>query len=325
MQLLDRTRWLLIGSLLLSGGVTLAQDYPNRTVRIVVADTPGSASDIVMRLLSQKLTEAWGQQIIVDNRPGANGIIGAEVVAKAKPDGYTLLTGVVSMLTMNQFVYKKLPYDSLRDFMPISQITTNHFVLIVAPALPVTSVKALVALAKSRPGEIHFASPGIGNQQHLSAEMFARAADIKIVHIPHKGTAPALISVISGQVPMMTAAGAAAAPHIGSGKLRLLATFGKQRAAVFPDAPTLVESGYPDAVVLGWTGLVAPTGTPPDIVSKVSRELGRQLTGADVRSLLAVPGSELTPSTPEAFGAFIKDEIEKWAKIIRTVGLEHSQ
>jgi tripartite-type tricarboxylate transporter receptor subunit TctC len=325
MHLLDRTQWLLMACLLCVSGSLLGQEYPNRVVRIVVADTAGAASDVALRLLANKLSETWGQQVVIDNRPGANGIIGAEFVAKAKPDGYTLLTGVVSMLAMNQFVYKKLPYDSLRDFLPITQIATNHFVLIVAPSLPVTSVAALVKLAKSRPGEIHYASPGIGNQQHLSAEMFARAAGIKIVHIPHKGTAPALISVMGGQVAMMTAAGAAAAPHIANGRLRLLATFGKQRAAVFADAPTLVESGYPDAVVLGWTGLVAPAGTPPDILNKVSREIGRLLTSADVRSALAVPGSDLTPSTPEVFGAFIKEEIEKWSQIIRLVGLEHSQ
>ena len=325
MHLFDRARCLLTVCLLCLSGTLLGQEYPSRVVRIVVADTAGAASDIVVRLLAHKLSEAWGQQVIVDNRPGANGIIGAEVVAKAKPDGYTLLTGVVSMLAINQFVYKNLSYDSLRDFLPITQLTTNHFVLIVAPSLPVTSVAALVKLAKSRPGEILFASPGIGNQQHLAAEMFARAAGIKIVHVPHKGTAPALISVIGGQVAMMTATAGSAAPHLVNGRLRLLATLGTRRASVFPEAPTLVESGYPDVVVLGWTGLVAPTGTPPDIINKVSREVGRLLTAADVRSVLAVPGSDLMPSTPETFGAFLSEEIAKWSKVIRLVGLEHSQ
>jgi len=325
MHLFDRTQWLLMGCLFLAAGGLMAQEYPNRVVRIVVADTPGSASDIVMRFLTQKLTEAWGQQVVVDNRPGANGIIGADVAAKARPDGYTLLSGVPSMLTMNPFVYKKLPYDTLRDFVSITQITTNHFTLVVTPSLPATSVAALVKLAKSRPGEMLYGSPGIGNQQHLAVEMFARAADIKIVHVPHKGTAPAIIGLMGGHVAMMIAAAAVAATHIAGGKLRLLATAGSQRASAFPDAPTLVESGYPDVVVTGWIGLVAPTGTPPDILNKVSRDVGRQLTAPDVRSALAIPGSELTSSTPEAFGAFIRAEIEKWSKVIRVLGLENSQ
>lgn len=325
MHLFGRTQWLLMGCLFVSAGGLMAQEYPNRVVRIVVGDTPGAASDIVIRFLTQKLTEAWGQQVVVDNRPGANGIIAAELAAKAKPDGYTLLSGVPSMLTMNQFVYKKLPYDTLRDFASITQVTTNHFTLVVTPSLPATSVAALVKLAKSRPGEMLYGSPGVGNQQHLAVEMFARAADIKIVHVPHKGTAPAIISLMGGHVAMMISAAAVSAAHIASGKLRLLATAGSQRASVFPDAPTLVESGYPDVVVSGWIGLVAPTGTPPDILNKVSRDVGRQLTAADVRSALAIPGSELTSSTPEAFGAFIRAEIEKWSKVIRVVGLENSQ
>ncbi len=325
MRLLDCAQGLLMGGLILSAGGLMAQDYPNRVVRIVVADTPGAASDIAMRFLSQKLTEAWGQQVVIENRPGANGIIGAEVAAKARPDGYTLLGGVPSMLTMNQFVYRKLPYDTLRDFAPITQIATNHFALVVTPSLPVTSVAELVKLAKSRPGEMLFGSPGVGNQQHLSVEMFARAADIKIVHVPHKGTAPAVISLIGGHVAMAIPSAAVVAGHIASGKLRLLATAGPQRAVAFPDTPTLVESGYPDVVVTGWTGLVAPIGTPPDILEKVSRDVGRQLTAADVRAALAIPGSELTSSTPEAFGAFIRAEIDKWSKVIRAVGLENTQ
>ena len=325
MHLFDRARWLLVMCLLSVSGVLLGQEYPNRVVRIVVGDTSGSGSDIVMRFLTQRLTDAWGQQVVVDNRPGANGIIGAELVAKGKPDGYTLLSGVVSMLTMNPSVYKKLPYNSLHDFTPIAQLSTNHFALVVPPSLPATSVAALVKLAKSRPGEMLFGSAGIGNQNHLAVEMFARAADIKLVHVPHKGTAPAVISLMGGQVAMMLIAASPLAPHLASGKLRLLATAGPQRAAAFPDAPTLAESGYPDVVVLGGTGWLAPMGTSPDILNKVSREVGRQVTAADVRTALAVRGTDLTPSPPEAYGAFIRKEIEKWSKVIRAVGLENSQ
>jgi tripartite-type tricarboxylate transporter receptor subunit TctC len=325
MHLLDRTKGLLIGCLFLSAGSLTAQEYPNRVVRIVVPDTPGSASDITMRLVSQKLTADWGQQVIVENRPGANQIIGAESVAKAKPDGYTFLSAGPSMLTMNQFTYKKLPYDSLRDFAPITQIGTNYFALVVTPALPATSVAALVKLAKARPGEMLFGSSGVGNQNHLGAEMFGRAAGIKIMHIPHKGIGPAATSLMGGHVGMMLTSAAGMATHITTGRVRLLATAGAKRASAFPDAPTLIESGYPDVVVIGWTGLVAPTGTPPEILNKVSRDVGRILMTADVRSALVVPGSELTPSTSEAFGAFIRAELAKWSKVIRVVGLENSQ
>ena len=324
MHLFDRARWLLVMCLLSVSGVLLGQEYPNRVVRIVVADTSGSGSDIVMRFLTQRLTDAWGQQVVVDNRPGANGIIGAELVAKGKPDGYTLLSGVVSMLTMNPSVYKKLPYNSLHDFTPIAQLSTNHFALVVPPSLPATSVAALVKLAKSRPGEMLFGSAGIGNQNHLAVEMFARAADIKLVHVPHKGTAPAVISLMAGQVAIMLTSASPVATYLASGKLRLVATAGVQRASAFPDAPTLVESGFTDVVVIGWTGLVAPAGTPVDIVNKVSLEVGRVLASAEVRSALAVTGRDLTPSSPEAFGALIRAEIEKWSKVIRAVGLENS-
>ena len=325
MNLFNRTQWLLMGCLSLSVTGLMAQEYPNRVVRIVVADTPGAGSDIAIRFLAQKLTEAWGRQVIVDNRPGANGIIGAETVAKAKPDGYTLLSGVPSMLTMNQFVYKKLPYDTLRDFAPVSQLATNHFAIVVTPTLPAKSVAELVKLAKARPSDMLYASPGVGNQQHLAAEMLAQAAEIKISHVPHKGTGPALVSLMGGQVVMMFTAAAVAAPHVAGGKLRLLATAGTKRASAFPDTPTVAESGYPSVVVIGWTGIVAPTGTPPEIVDKVSRDIGRLLTAPDVQAAMAVPGSELTASTPEAFSAFIKSEIAKWSKMIRLVGIENTQ
>ncbi len=324
MHLCGRTRWLLMGCLFVLTSGLMAQEFPNRVVRIVVGGS-GTSGDIAMRVVAQKLTEAWGQQVVVDNRPGANGIIAAELVAKAKPDGYTLLTGVPSLLTMNPIVYKKLPYDSLRDFAPVSQILINNFGLVTTASLPAGSVAALVKLAKSRPGEMLFGSAGVGNQNHLAVEMFARAAGIKIVHVPHKGNAPAVISLIGGHVPMMITSLGAVVPHIASAKLRLLATAGTQRDPTFPDTPTLVQSGYPGVVVVGWTGLVAPTGTPSDIVNKISVEIARQLTAADVRSALVASGSQIKSSTPEAFGAWIRAEAERWAKVIRAVGLENSQ
>jgi len=320
-----RAHALLAASLLLPAGVLMAQEYPNRVVRIVVADTAGSSSDNSIRLLSQKLTAEWGEQIVVDNRPGANGIIGAQAVASAKPDGYTLLNGSPNMLSINRAMYKKLPYDSLRDFAPVGQIATNHFAFVVPASLPARSVPALVKLAKSRPDEMLFASSGVGNQNHLSVEIFARAAGIKVLHVPHKGTTPALTSLMSGEVTMMITSASAVASQVTNGKLRLLAMAGTRRAAAFPNTPTLVESGYPQAVIMGWSGLLAPAGTPAGIVNKLSRDLGRLLMTADVRSALSDQGREVTPSTPEAFGALIRAEAEKWEKIVRAVGLENSQ
>jgi tripartite-type tricarboxylate transporter receptor subunit TctC len=319
----------LLGALLAGvagagSGVTGAQDYPTRVIRIVVGDAAGSGADIQMRLIAQKLTESWGQQVIVDNRPGANGIIGAELAARSKPDGYTLLAGVPSMLAMNQFVYRKIPYNTLRDFTPVTQVATNHFALVVTPSLPARSVADLVRLVRGRPGDLIFASAGVGNQNHLAVEMFAKAADLKLLHVPHKGTAPALTDLMSGQVMLMFNAALAVSTHIDSGRIRLLATGGPQRVPAYPDAPTLVESGHPDVVVLGWTGMLAPSGTPAEIVARLSREVGRHLAADDAKKIIA-KGSDLTPSTPEAFAVFIKSEIDRWSKVIRAVGLEHSQ
>jgi len=325
MRLIEWTRGLLLGSLLVAAGSAAAQEFPTRVIRIVVGDAAGSGADIAMRLLAQKVSEAWNQQVIVDNRAGANGIIGAEVAAKSKPDGYTLLAGVPSMLAMNQFVYRKLPYNTLRDFDPVTQVATNYFALVVTPSLPAKSVGDLVKLAKSRPGEVLFGSAGIGNQNHLGVEMFASATGIKIVHVPHKGTAPALSALMGGEVVMMLTAAAPVAPHIAGGKIRLLATAAAKRPEAFSDVPTIVEAGYPDVVVIGWTGLLAPKGTPRDILTKLSAEFGRAIRSPDVQAKLGVRGSDLTPSTPDEFTAFIKSEIDKWSKVIRAVGLENSQ
>ena len=277
------------------------------------------------RTIAQKLTESWGQQVIVENRPGANGIIGGEAVARAKPDGYTLLLGVPSAITMNQFVYKQMPYDPLRDLTAVSQTATNTFGLVVTRSLPVSSVKGLVALAASRPGELLYASAGIANQTHLAGELFARAVTIKMVHVPYKGSTPAWTDLISGQVALMFTSTQGVTGHVKSGKLRLLATLGSKRASAFPAVPTVVESGYPGVVITGWTGLFAPAGTPPDIVAKLSREVARILADPEVRARMAADGAEPTSSSPEAFTAFIKAEAEKWSRVIRAAGLENSQ
>jgi tripartite-type tricarboxylate transporter receptor subunit TctC len=302
-----------------------AQEYPTRLIRIIVAQAPSSGPDLAARTLGQKLTESWGQPVIVENRPGANGIIGGDAVAKAKPDGYTLLLGVPSAITVNQFVYKKMPYDPVRDLAPVTQIATNTFGVVVTRSLQVTSIKGLVALAKSRPGELIYASAGVGNLTHLAGELFAQATGVRMLHVPYKGTTPAQVDVMTGQAALMFVSMRGIAEQVTAGKVRLLATMGEKRDAAFPKYPTLVESGYPGLVVVGWNGLLAPAGTPPDIVNKLSREIGRHLSVPEFRDRMASLGADPAPSTPEAFGAFIRAEAAKWQKVIRTVGLEHSQ
>lgn len=318
-----RCAW--IAALGLVSAAAAAQDYPTRLIRIVVAQAPSSGPDIAARALGQKLTESWGQPVIVENRPGANGIIGGELVAKSKPDGYTLLLGVPSAMTVNQFVYKKMPYDPIRDLAPITQIATNTFGVVVTPSLPARSIKELVALGKARPGELTYASAGIGNLTHLAGELFSQAAGVEMLHVPYKGTTPAQIEVMSGQAALMFVSMRGIAEHVAAKKARLLATMGEQRDKAFPDTPTLAESGYPGVVVIGWNGLLAPAGTPKEILDKLSREIGRQLRVPEFRDRMASLGADPSPSTPEAFGAFIKAEAAKWHKVIRSIGLEHSQ
>ena len=300
-------------------------DYPNRVVRIVLPQPAGGGTDTVARTLAAKLSEAWGQQVIVDNRPGANGIIGAEAVLKSKPDGYTYLYGFGSMLTINPSVYKGLPYDTLRDFVPVAQTVTNQIALVVNPYLPVKSVKELAALARSRPGELLYGSFGIGNQTHLTAELFRLEAKLKMLHVPYKGETPAITELVGGQVVPMFSPSAGVTPFVKSGRLRLLATAGDKRSTAFPGTPTMAESGFPGVISVGWGGLLAPGGTPQDIVQKMARDAARGLTAPEVRERLAALGADPTPSTPEEFGAYVRAETEKWARVVKGAGLYHSQ
>ena len=306
-------------------GAQSARDFPARPVRIIVPQAAGSGVDLTARVVAQKLTDAWGQQFIVENRPGANGIIGLEAGAKAKPDGYTLSLGVPSSLTMNPYVYKSLPYDTLRDFAPVTQTASNTFGLVINPALPVKNVKDLVALAKARPGELNYGSFGIGNQTHLGGELFSSQIGIKLLHVPYKGETPAVVDLLSGQSAMIFTPMQGVVPHIRTGKLKLLATLGTARARAFPDVPTMVESGYKTIVITGWTGLLAPTGTPPDIIEKVQKEIAARLLVPETRESLASQGAEPVASTPSEFVAFIRAETAKWSAVIKQAGLEATQ
>ena len=305
--------------------LALAQDYPSRVVRIIVPQAPGAGADIVTRLIAQRLTEGWGQQVIVENRPGANGIIGLGAGARAKPDGYTLVVGVSSGIAMNPFVYRNLPYDPQRDFAPITQTASNVMALVVNPSLPVRSVKSLVALAKAHPGELVYASAGIGNLTHLAGELFSHTTGIRMVHVPYKGSTPAWIDLLSGHAALMFTSMQGVAPHFKTGRLRLIAVCGEQRKQGFPDTPTLVELGYPGLVMTGWTGYFAPAGAPPEIVKRLSQEIGGIMSRPEMRERMESQGSEAVASTPEEFAAFIKSESAKWRKVIEQAGLLHSQ
>ena len=302
-----------------------AADYPNRPIRIIVPQAPGGGLDIAVRLVSNKLTETWGQQIVVDNRAGANGIIGVEMAAKAKPDGYTLGAAFTSVLTVNPNVYKSLPYDTFRDFAPITQLVTNTIVLVVNPHLPARSVKELIALGKARPGDLAYGSFGIGNLTHLAGALLGIQAHLKMVHVPYKGETPTITDLIAGQVSLAFTTAPGAAGHITSGALRLLATCGEKRAISFPEAPTMIESGFPRFLVTGWGALVAPTGTPQEIIQKVSREAARHVQGPDLHDRLSAIGAEPAGTTPEQFAAFLKSETEKWVPVIKAAGLYRSQ
>jgi tripartite-type tricarboxylate transporter receptor subunit TctC len=302
-----------------------AADFPNRVVRIVLPQPGGGGTDVVARSIAAKLTEAWGQQVIVDNRPGANGIIGVEAVTKAKPDGYTLLYAFTSLLTINPSIYKSLPYDPLRDLAGITQTVANTMALVVHPRLPAQSVKQLVAIGRSRPGELLFGSFGVGNQTHLTAELFRLESGLKMLHVPYKGETPSITELVGGQVVLMFSPSAGVTPHVKTGKLRLLATCGETRAPAFPDTPTMVESGYPRVISTGWGALLAPAGTPPEVVRKIQSETARQVVAPDVRERLSALGAEPIGSSTEAFNAWVKSELDKWANVVRGAGLYHSQ
>lgn len=302
-----------------------AQKFPVKPIRVVVPQAVGGGLDVVVRLVGQELSQKWGGQIVVDNRPGANGIIGMEAVAKSKPDGYTILAGFTSPLTVNPHVYKSLPYDTFRDFAPITQLVTNTLVLVVNPHLPVRSVKELIALARSRPGEVVYGSFGLGNLTHLANVLFAGETGVKLTHVPYKGETPSITDTISGQVMMSWATSAGAGPQIHAGRLRLLATGGERRATAWPETPTMVELGYPNVQVTGWAALLAPTGTPPDIIERFQRDSAQFLLRPDIRERLSTAGAEPAATTVTQFASFVKTEYEKWGKVVKQAGIYHSQ
>jgi tripartite-type tricarboxylate transporter receptor subunit TctC len=326
-----RTRLAVLTSLALltmaaPGGAQTVDDYPNRPIRIIVPQAAGSGIDLHARILAQRMGELWGQQAIVDNRPGANAIIGMEAGAKAAPDGYTLIYAPVSAVTTNAFIYKKLPYDTFRDFVPITQTTANPLGAVVNPASGIGSITDLVARAKANPGGINYGSFGIGNMTHLMGVLLSLAADIKMTHVPYRGQTPAITDVVAGQIPLAFTTTAGVADLVETKKLDLIATFGETRDEQFPQTPTVVESSYPRVIVVGWSGLFAPAGVPPAIVSRVHDTMAKALAMPDVKDAIFRQGSKAVSSgSPQAFERHIKSEMEKFHPVIKAAGLEGSQ
>lgn len=295
-------------------------NYPAKTVRMVVGFAPGGGVDVMARFFSQKLGESLGQSFIVENRPGAGSNIGADHVAKAAPDGYTLLMAIAS-LTINVSLYSKLTYDPVKDFTAISTVAITPSCFVVYPSMPVTSLRELVALAKARPGEIGYASPGSGTPAHLSMELFRSMAGIKLLHVPYNGSGPATTAALGGQVPLLVTALPVALPHARAGKLRMLGVTGAERTQLAPDFPTVAEAaGLPGYEASVWYGLLAPAGTPAAIVNKLNAEIERLLQLREVRERMATLGFDPHRHTPAAFAELIKADIVKWSKVVRESG-----
>jgi tripartite-type tricarboxylate transporter receptor subunit TctC len=308
-------------ALALAAGNVAAQGYPNKPVRIVVPSSAGGGTDIVARIMAPRLTERLGQQVIVDNRPGAGTMIGIEVAAKSPPDGYTLLMGL-STLAINPAMYKKVPYDTLRDFAPISQLIAAPNMLVVHPSVPAKTVKELIAFARARPGQLNFASAGQGTNPHLSMELFMSMTGTQMVHIPYKGLAPGIVDLIAGHVSVSAATMLTGLPHVRTGRLRCLGTTGAKRAAVLPDIPTVSEAGVPGYEASQWYGLLAPAQTPKEVIARLHGELIRILQVPEMRERLIADGTDPVGSNPDEFGRYIREEIAKWAKVAKAAGIK---
>jgi tripartite-type tricarboxylate transporter receptor subunit TctC len=298
-----------------------AQVYPSKPVRMVLPYPPGGGSDTIGRPLAQKLSESLGQQVVVENRGGANGNIGMEHAARAAPDGYTIVFALTAQLAINPGLYGKVPYDPVKDFAPITLLGTGAYILVVHPSLPAKSVKQLVALAKAQPGQIAYSSSGSGSGGHLAAELLNSMAGIRMLHVPYKGGGPALMDLIAGQVQVLFSTQLASWPHIQSGRIRALAVSTAKRPASIPDLPTIAESGLPGYDSGVWYGVLAPAGTPRDVITRLNGEIIRALNQPDYRGLLVNNAIDPIGSPPEQLGQYIKSELVKWAKVVKDAGV----
>jgi tripartite-type tricarboxylate transporter receptor subunit TctC len=303
----------------LYAGAAAAQAYPVRAVRIVVGFPPGGTSDILARTIAARLSEPLGQAVVVENRTGAGGNIGAEAVAKAAPDGYTLLMATTSQ-AISQSLYKKLSYDLQKDFAPVTQAVNYSNLLVVHPSLGVTNVAGLLALARAKPGVLNYGTAGNGTPPHMTGELFKAYTGVNIQHVPYKGGAPAIVDLVAGQIPMMFDNLPPLLPHVRSGRIRALANTSLTRLAVLPDVPTLDESGLKGFDAVGWNGLLAPAGTPREIVNRLHIEVARILRAPEVRDQLTAQGADIVGNSPDEFAAWIRGEIKKWAGVVRDSG-----
>ena len=303
-----------------AGPATAADVYPSKTIRLVVPFAPGGGSDIVARLLSPKMTEALGQTVVVDNRAGASANLGAAMVAKAAPDGYTLLLANANY-TINPSLFKSLPFDPVREFAPVALLANVTNVLAIHPSIPAKSVKELISFAKAHPGQLNFASPGNGTSSHLAGELFRQVAKIEVVHIPYKGATPAITDLIAGQVSFTMASVLSVLPYAKQGRLRMLAVTTAKRSGALPDIPTISEAGLPGFEVSNWYGILAPGGTPRPTVDRLNSELARIARVPDLAEKLAAQGADPATGTPEEFERFIQAELKQWAAVVRRAGI----
>ena len=299
---------------------TYAQQYPTKPIRIVVPFPPGGFSDVFERIIGNKMSESWGQQVIIDNRPGAGGNIGADIVANAAPDGYTLVMGTIGTHAINATLFSRMPYDPIRDFTAVAFVVEAEGLLTVHPSLPVKTAKELIALARSKPGELTYASAGAGTTSHLAGELFKTMAKVDITHVPYKGNVPAITDLMSGQTSMLFATLPTVLPQVQAKRLKGIAVLGAKRSSALPDMPTLAESGLRGFEVNNWTGVLAPAGTPAAIVTRLNGEIVRIMQLPDVQTRLPKEGLRFVAMTPQQFAEFVRSEKEKWAPIVKATG-----
>ncbi len=321
MSLASRLAVGIVAGLALAGPAK-AQDYPSKPIRLVVPFAAGGATDVLARLVGERLTASLGQQVVVDNRPGAGGNIGSDLVARAEPDGYTILMGAVGTHAINPSLYPKMPYDPVKDFAPVTLVASVPNVLVVNPEVPANSVQELIDLAKAKPGELNFASSGNGTSIHLSGELFKAMTGTDIVHVPYKGSGPAVTDLLGGQVQMMFDNMPSSLPHVKAGKLRALGVTSAKRSPALPEVPTIAEAGVPGYDATSWFGILAPAGTPEPVVTRLQGAIVQALGEPEMRQRMADLGAEPVGDTPAEFGQFIAAEIAKWAKVVNDAGVK---
>ena len=310
-----------VANALLLSTAALAQSYPEKPIRLIVPNPPGGATEILARTIGPKLTEAWGQPVVVDNRPGAGGTLGANLVARSRADGHTLVLGSIGNMVISTSVYPDIPYDTLRDFSAVVNLVNQPIVLVAHPTFAPNTVSELIAYAKTRPGQVVYGSTGIGGAMHIAGEMLQTHASLKLVHVPYKGGGPSLIELLGGQIPMLFVGLAPALPHIRTGKIKAIAAVGSQRASVLPNLPTVGET-LPGYQVNYWSGLFAPSATPRAIVTQLNREIVKILRTPEIKKRLEDAGFEIVANTSDQFTATVRGELDKWGRVVRLAGIK---